>query len=69
MAMQENVNVRLGDNELAIIEAEQKRLAAQGVRVSKSQAVRTLILRGSAVTNKANGDPATVQSEHFKMTG
>jgi hypothetical protein len=46
-------SVRFDDAEREAIEAEQARLKKQGLRVSKSQAIRSLIMRGSTVTDCA----------------
>jgi hypothetical protein len=69
MTLETNLNVRLGEDETAVIEAERKRLAAQGIKASTSQVVRGLILRGSTRTDIPNGNPKSMTSEKFELTG
>ena len=42
-----------GDDEVMRIQAEQERFAALGIRISKSSAIRSLILRASQATHEA----------------
>ena len=63
------ISVQFDDRECAVIEAEQERLRDQGLRVSKSAAIRSLIMRGSTVTNIPNGNPKSMTSEKFELTG
>ncbi len=53
MAMEESLTLRLTSEELELIKKERERQAADGLRISKSQAVRYLIFRGSTVTDTA----------------
>jgi len=53
MEKSQYLNVRVTDDELALIEAERSRLLTMvgGIRVSKSDALRSLIVRGSAASS------------------
>ena len=53
MAMEESLTLRLTSEELELIKIERERQAELGLRISKSQAARYLIFRGSTVTDKA----------------
>ena len=64
--MSDTITFRVGPEDVEAIEAEQARLAAQGVKINKSQAVRSLISRASSITDEANGEPKVVVSEVFK---
>jgi hypothetical protein len=61
MAMEKSLNLRVSQEEYDAIEAEQKRLAEMGVKVSLSQAARTLMVRGSTVTHMPNANPTTLE--------
>ena len=54
-----------------LIEAERKRLAAvnPGTKVSKSDAIRSLIHRGSTTTDEANVSSKSISSDVFKEKG
>ena len=58
------ITVRLSDDDEAHVKNEITRLAAQGVRINQSQAVRSLISRGSTTTD--DGRPKTVEIDGFK---
>jgi len=64
--MSDTITFRVGPEDVYAIEAEQARLAAQGVKVNKSQAVRSLIARASTITDEANGEPKSIKSKVFK---
>lgn len=53
MAQNKVFTIRASKADLAMIKAEQKRLAAQGVDASKSEAARALMKRGSTITDTA----------------
>lgn len=64
--MSDSITFRVSPEDMEAIEAEQTRLAAQGVKINKSQAVRSLIARASSITDEANGKPKAIKSEVFK---
>lgn len=66
MAMEKSIHLRVTDDEIKAIEDERQRLAEQGIRVSKSGAVRSLIFQASTVTDKLGGKPVKISSKGFK---
>jgi hypothetical protein len=66
-----------GDDDLERIKAEQDRFAAMGIRISKSAAIRSLILRASqageeteaAAVENQKIDYATIDTMHYREKG
>jgi hypothetical protein len=55
-----------GDEDLIAQEQERLRAVNPGMKVTKSMAIRSMMIRASAITDEPNGKPKSVTSEVFK---
>jgi hypothetical protein len=67
MGMDKTFTLRISADEEAMIEAEQERLFSDnGVKLSKAQAIRSMIYRASTVADKPNRKIKSITSSVFK---
>jgi hypothetical protein len=68
MGMDKAFTLRISSDEEAMIEAEQNRmLAEQGLKITKSQAIRSMMYRSSTITDEPGGKPKSITSHKFKQ--